>query len=60
MPELAKRVEEFHLSTYRKYKLSYCKLNIDLIIFFRLRKWNFKDAESVNSIFFVVSIPNEL
>ena len=60
MPELAKRVEEFHLSTYRKYKLSYCKLNIDLIIFFRLRKWNFKDAESVNSIFFVVNISYEL
>lgn len=58
MPDLMNRIQKLGLSIRRKYKLNYCRLNMDLILFFRLNSWNLYGIDSLNDIFYVTNISN--
>jgi hypothetical protein len=60
MPDLMARIQKLGISIRRKYKISHCSLNLDLIIFFRLNSWNLFGINSLDEIFFVMNIYNEL
>lgn len=48
------------LSLMRKFKIYSHRLNIDMIVFFRLNSWVFYGEKAVEEIFSVVNIPKEL
>lgn len=54
------RIEKLGLSVRRKYKINCTRLNIDLIIFFRLNSWNLYGIGSLDEIFYVMNIPQEI
>jgi hypothetical protein len=60
MPELVGRIEKLGLSIRRRYKVNYTRLNLDLIIFFRLNSWELFGLESLDEIFFVVCMKKEV
>lgn len=60
MPDLMERVQKLGLSIRRKFKVNYTRLNMDLIYFFRLNSWNLYGIGSIDDIFYVTNIANEL
>lgn len=58
MPDLMQRVQVLGLSIRRKFKVNYTRLNLDLIVFFRLNSWNLYSVASLDDIFYVTNIAN--
>lgn len=59
-PDVIDRVMEKHLSLLRKFKIYNHRLNMDLIIFFRLNNWLFYGEKAVEEIFNVVNVSKEI
>ena len=60
MPDLFQRVKKLGLSLRKKFKINHTKLNLDLIIFHRLLKWNLYNIRNLKEIFCVSDIHQEL
>lgn len=54
------RVMKLGLPIRRRFSVRYCQFNLKLIIFFRLNSWNLYSIGSLDEIFFVTNISNEL
>jgi hypothetical protein len=50
-PDTLSNIENKGLSLRRKYKICHNRLNIDIIMFFRLNSWYFYGIKSVNELF---------
>lgn len=59
-PGVLEKVVEKKISFERKFKLYNHRLNIDLIIFFRLSNWQFYGEKAVEEIFSVLDIQKEI
>jgi len=46
-PDTLQMLEEKHLSLRRKFKIKINRLNMELILFFRLNSWSFYGKHSV-------------
>ena len=44
----------------RKFKLYHHRLNLDLIIFFRLNNWTFYEEKTINELFSVIYLEKEI
>lgn len=59
-PDVIDNVMDKHLSLLRKFKIYNHRLNIDLIIFFRLNNWLFYGEKAIEEIFHVMNTSKEI
>lgn len=59
MPDIMKHVQTLGLSLKRKFRIRYTRLNLDLIIFWRLLNWNLFGPNTISEIFYTKEITKE-
>lgn len=59
-PDVLEKVKEKRISLLRKFKVYNHRLNIDLIVFFRLNNWTFYGEKSVEELFAVTNLEKEI
>jgi hypothetical protein len=59
-PDTLQKIKEKRLSLFRKFKIYHHRLNIDMIIFFRLNSWTFYGENAVDDIFYVTDTEREI